>query len=56
MVVLFPRKSEQREIAGVCSPNPNFHGCYLVGVGCSNANRTFSVENEKATLNCYLGW
>ncbi len=40
-MVLFLRKSEQREFGEVDSPNPNFTQLSLTADGASNADKTF---------------
>jgi len=40
LVVLFSRKSEQRELGAVASPNPNFTQLSSTADGASNAYKT----------------
>ncbi|WP_334836265.1 hypothetical protein [Nostoc sp.] len=51
MVVLFLRKSEQREFGQVDSPNPNFTQLSLTADNASNAYKTFYPVVGVALVN-----
>ncbi|MEH2083200.1 MAG: hypothetical protein V7K89_25470 [Nostoc sp.] len=51
LVVLFLRKSEQKEFGEVDSPNPNFTQLSLTADGASNAYKTFYLLVGVALVN-----